>query len=145
MKTTEKQIQLFNIPAQHEPIKEELQNAVLNVLDSYKYILGDQGTAFEKEFANAMGTTYAVGVSSGTSALHLAVQALDLRPGEAVLTSPFTFIGTTIGILSAGASIQFCDIDDTTLTLDPNEAMIDPISYPTTPERLRRRPTTTAA
>src|SRR5688572_15830892 len=98
-------IPLFDIPAQHASIKDELRKAILQVLDSHHYILGREGAEFEKEFAQAAGAAFAEGVSSGTSALHLAVQALDLKPGSGVMTVPFTFIGTTIGILSAGATI----------------------------------------
>ena len=115
-------IPLFDIQAQHAPLKEELREAVLKVLDSCHFILGEEGKAFEEEFARLLGVPHAVGISSGTSAIHLALQAVDLHPGDGVLTVPFTFIGTTIGVLAAGGEIQFSDIDPRTLTMDPKEA-----------------------
>ena len=120
--TTSHQIPLFDIPSQHAPFKGELHRAVLDVLDSCNFILGKEGELFEKEFAAAMGSSYAVGVSSGTSALHAALQALDVGRGDGVLTAPFTFIGTTIGAAALGADIQFADIDPATYTLDPVDA-----------------------
>ncbi len=119
---TDKSIPLFDVEAQHAFLNNDLEKAVRRVLRSCHYILGEEGAEFEKEFAETIGTRFAEGLSSGTSALHLAVQALDVGRGAGVLTVPFTFIGTTIGILSAGAEVQFCDIDPVTLTMDPADA-----------------------
>lgn len=114
-----KKIPLFEIPKQHAPIRRELQKAALRVLASHQYILGSEGVHFEREFSRALGSRFTVGVSSGTSALHLALAALEVGPGDGVLTSPFTFIGTTIAAASVGADIQFADVDPVSLTLDP--------------------------
>jgi dTDP-4-amino-4,6-dideoxygalactose transaminase len=119
---SEDTVPLFDITGQHAPLRQELRQAVLKVLDSCHYVLGEEGSSFENEFANALGSRHAVGVSSGTSALHLAITALGVGPGDGVLTIPMTFIGTTIGILAAGARIQFADIDPATMTMDPRDA-----------------------
>ncbi len=116
------QIPLFDIRAQHAKLKGELRRAVQKTLDSCSFVLGEEGRLFEEELAARFGVPHAIGVSSGTSALHLALQAVGVGPGDGVLTSPFTFIGTTIGVLAAGAEIQFADIDPVTLNLSPDEA-----------------------
>src|SRR5262245_1365536 len=110
-----KPVGLYDIEAQHKPLKKDLEKAVLRVLRSGKYVLGEEGAAFESAFAALQGAKFCAGVSSGTSALHLALLALDLEPGQAVLTSPFTFIGTTIAAVAAGARIRFADIRPDTM------------------------------
>jgi dTDP-4-amino-4,6-dideoxygalactose transaminase len=91
---------------------------MLRVASSGRFVLGGEGRAFEEEFATYCGASYAVGVSSGTSALHLAIRAAGIGPGDEVITTPFTFIATTAGILYAGATPVFVDVDSETLNID---------------------------
>jgi dTDP-4-amino-4,6-dideoxygalactose transaminase len=89
------------------------------VLDSTQFILGEEVAAFEQEFAAYCGTTDAVGVNSGTSALHLALLAAGIGPGDEVITVPFTFVATVAAIDYAGAKAVFVDIDPETYTMAP--------------------------
>lgn len=90
----------------------EIENAVLKVLRSGNFILGKELEQFEKEVAKFLKVKYAVGVSSGTQALTLAIKSLDIKTGDEVITTPFTFIATIEAILEAGARPVFIDIDD---------------------------------
>jgi dTDP-4-amino-4,6-dideoxygalactose transaminase len=94
--------------------------AVRRVLEGGWYILGPEVTAFEQEFAAAMGGTYAIGVGSGTEALHLALRACGIGPGDAVFTVSHTAVATVAAIELAGATPVLVDIDPRTFTLDPN-------------------------
>jgi len=111
-------IRLLDLSAQYDTIREEIEPAVLEALASCQYVLGPQVAAFESEFASYCGDEHGVGVNSGTSALHLALLAAGVGPGDEVVTSPFTFVATVAAILYAGARPVFADIDPTTLTLD---------------------------
>ena len=104
---------------QYRTIKPEIDAAVLRVLDSAQFILGEEVVAFEREFAAYCGTTEAVGVNSGTSALHLALLAAGIGPGDEVITVPFTFVATVAAIDYAGATPVFVDIDPETYTMAP--------------------------
>jgi dTDP-4-amino-4,6-dideoxygalactose transaminase len=90
------------------------------VLDSGQFVLGPEVEAFEQEFARYCGTAHAVGVSSGTSALHLALLAAGVGPGDDVVTVPFTFVATVAAIHYAGARPVFVDVEPGTLTMDPS-------------------------
>jgi len=102
--------------------------AVLEVLDSGFLAQGPRTAAFERCFADMCGVTHAIAVSSGTSALHIALLAHEIGPGDEVITSPFTFIATANAILFAGAKPVFVDIDPETFNIDPQliEAAITP-------------------
>jgi dTDP-4-amino-4,6-dideoxygalactose transaminase len=106
---------------QYRSIKPEVDAAVLRVLDSSQFILGEEVAAFEREFAAYCGTTEAIGVNSGTSALHLALLAAGVGPGDEVITVPFTFVATAAAIVYAGATPVFVDIEDETFTMAPEE------------------------
>jgi dTDP-4-amino-4,6-dideoxygalactose transaminase len=108
-----------DLRAQYRSIKAEIDAAVLRVLDSTQFILGDEVTAFEREFAAYCGTSDAVGVNSGTSALHLALLAAGVGPGDEVITVPFTFVATAAAIVYAGARPVFVDIDPDTCNMAP--------------------------
>src|SRR5205823_10654419 len=82
-------IPLLNLKAQYQSLKPALDDAVIRVLESGRYVLGPEVSAFEEEFAANCGTRHAVGVGSGTSALHLALLALGIGPGDEVVTVPF--------------------------------------------------------
>jgi dTDP-4-amino-4,6-dideoxygalactose transaminase len=113
-------IPLVDLQAQYESIKDEINGAVDRVLRNGQFILGPEVKAFEEEMAAYCGTKYAVGVASGTDALHLALLAIDLKPGDEVITTPFTFIATAEVITHCGATPVFADIDPRTFNLDPS-------------------------
>lgn len=91
-------------------------------MDSGCFILGPQGENFEREFARALGVRHAVGLSSGTEALILALKALKIGPGDEVIIPAFTFIASASAVAAVGAKPVFADIDPRTLTLDPASA-----------------------
>lgn len=113
------QIPMVDLQVQYQQLKVEIDQAIAGVLDTSHYILGPQGQAFETETAAYLGVKHAIGVSSGTDALHLALRAAALGPGDEVITSPFTFIATAEAIAYVGATPVFVDIDPQTFNLDP--------------------------
>jgi len=122
------QIPLVDLKAQYLSIKPEIDAAIQRVLDSTAFIHGPEVTAFEEEFARYLGVRAAVGVASGTAALHLALLAFDIGPGDEVITTPHTFYATAEAIAQAGATPVFVDIQADTCNLDPTriEAAITP-------------------
>jgi len=94
-------------------------NAVSNVLRSGKLVMGKKVEEFEENFANFIGTRYSIATSNGTTALYLALLALDIGPGDEVITTPFSFIASANAILFTGAKPVFVDIDPKTFNLDP--------------------------
>jgi dTDP-4-amino-4,6-dideoxygalactose transaminase len=108
-----------DLQSQYRSIKGEIDAAVLRVLDSAQFILGDEVAAFEREFAAYCGTAEAVGLNSGTSALHVALLAAGVGPGDEVITVPFTFVATAAAIVYTGATPVFVDIDPITYCMDP--------------------------
>jgi dTDP-4-amino-4,6-dideoxygalactose transaminase len=121
-------IPFVDLKAQYRAIKDEIDEAIGRVLDSAQFILGEQVEAFESEFANYCGTTHALGVNSGTSALHLALLAAGVGPGDEVITVSYTFVATIAAIRYCGARPVFVDIDPRSCTMDPAliEAAITP-------------------
>jgi perosamine synthetase len=99
---------------------DEEKRAVLEVLDSGNIAQGPRVQAFEEAFANMCDVKYAVACSSGTTALHIALLAHGIGPGDEVITSPFTFIASSNSILYTGARPVFVDIDSRTFNIDPN-------------------------
>jgi dTDP-4-amino-4,6-dideoxygalactose transaminase len=114
--------------AQYRSIKPEIDAAIGSVLESSQFALGSEVAAFEREFAEYCGVAHAVGVNSGTSALHLALLAADIGPGDEVVTSPFTFVATVAAIFYTGARPTYADVDPRSFTIDPAkiEAAITP-------------------
>ncbi len=121
-------IPFLDLKAQYAGIKDEIDSAVLRVLASAQYVLGDEVAAFEREFAAYCGTEHAVAVNTGTSALHVALLAAGVGPGDEVITVPFTFVATAAAIRYAGATPVFVDIDPVTFNMDPEklEAALTP-------------------
>ena len=97
----------------------QIDRAIARVLDSGRYILGDEVAAFETEFARYLGARHAVGVGSGTQALSLALVALGIKPGDEVVTVAMTFVATAIAIEEVGAKPVFVDVDPQTRCMDP--------------------------
>jgi len=113
----------FNdLKPQYAAIKDEVDAAIRGVLERGWYILGPEVEAFEAEFAAYCGARYAVGVGSGTEALHLALWACDLKPGDEVITVAHTAVPTINAISLTGARPVFVDVDPATRTMDPAAA-----------------------
>src|SRR3989344_5944243 len=93
----------------------------INFVDNTAFILGNEVESFENEFAQYCGVKYGIGVDSGTSALSLALRALNIKEGDEVITVPNTFIATTLAISSVGANVKFVDIDPVTYNMDVNK------------------------
>ncbi|WP_353475875.1 DegT/DnrJ/EryC1/StrS family aminotransferase (plasmid) [Salipiger sp. H15] len=117
-------IPFLDLKRQNASISDELESAVLEVLRSGNYVLGEPVRRFEENFAAYCGTRHAVAVSSGTSALHLALLAAGIGPGDEVITVPATFVATVAAILYCGATPVLIDVDPLTLTMDP--ALLEP-------------------
>ena len=113
-------IPFLNLRAQYATIQSDLETAALNVLRSGRYVMGEEVAALEEEFAAYCGTSHAIAVNTGTSALHLALLAAGVGPGDEVITTPFTFVATAAAIRYVGARPVFVDIDPATFTIDPN-------------------------
>ncbi|AGA70621.1 putative PLP-dependent enzyme possibly involved in cell wall biogenesis [Desulfitobacterium dichloroeliminans LMG P-21439] len=111
-------IPLLDLKAQYLAIKEEIDQAVLGVLDSSKFIFGPEMKTFEEEIAAYCGTKHAVAVGNGTDALVIALKACGIGPGDEVITSPFTFFASAESIAQVGATPVFVEIDPQTLNMD---------------------------
>jgi dTDP-4-amino-4,6-dideoxygalactose transaminase len=111
-------IPFLDLRAQYAGIKDEIQGAINRVFESGQYILGDEVAAFESEFARYVGAQHGIAVNSGTSALHLAMLAAGVGPGDEVITVPFTFVATVAAICYTGARPVFVDIDPKSFTMD---------------------------
>lgn len=109
------------IPISKPYIGEEEKQAVLDVLSSGMIVQGPRTALFEEKFAEIIHTKYAVATSSGTTALHVALLAHGIKPGDEVITSPFTFFATISSILYTGAVPVFVDIEEDTFNLDPDK------------------------
>src|SRR5690606_37671535 len=112
-------IPFVDLKAQYLSIKSEVDAAIQGVLESCQFTLGSEVAAFEEEFAAYCGAKHGIGVNTGTSALHLALLAADIGPGDEVITVPFTFVATVAAIHYTGATPVFVDVDPDTLTMDP--------------------------
>jgi dTDP-4-amino-4,6-dideoxygalactose transaminase len=121
-------IPFVDLKAQYRSIKSEVRDAIDRVLESSHFVLGPEVKAFEEEFAAYCQTDHSVGVNTGTSALHLAMLAAGIGPGDEVITIPFTFVATAAAVAYAGATPVFVDIDPVSYTMDPSkiEAAITP-------------------
>ena len=135
-------IPFVDLKAQYRSIKPEVTAAIAGVLESCEFTLGSEVAAFEKEFAAYCRGEHGVGVNSGTSALHLALLAAGVGPGDEVITVPFTFLATVSAIDYTGARPVFVDVDPRTLTMDPAalEAAITPRTRAVIPVHLYGRP-----
>ncbi len=104
-------IAFVDLATQHAQVKTEIMDAVQRVMDTGQFILGDELQAFEEEFAEYCGTLHCVGVGSGTDALHLALRAYGVGPGDEVITAANTFIATAFAICHTGATPVLVDIE----------------------------------
>jgi len=114
-------IPLVDLRAQYRKLKGEINPAIQAVLDKCNFILGDEAATFEREFARFVGVDHGVGVSSGTEALHLTMRALEIGPGDEVITVANTFIATAQAISLAGARPVLVDCDPESYEIDINQ------------------------
>ena len=111
-------IPILDLKRQYEQIGKEVEKEVVDVLRSGSYILGKHNKALEEDMAEYVGVKHAVGLNSGTDALHLALRALDIGAGDEVISVAFTFVATTEAIGIVGAKPVFVDIDPDTFNID---------------------------
>lgn len=121
-------INFIDLQSQYQKYKSEIDASIHAILDSSQYILGKDVAELEKELAAYTGASHCISCSSGTDALLLALMALDIKPGDEVITSPFTFIATAEMIALLGAKPVYVDIDEQTYNIDASliEAKITP-------------------
>ena len=121
-------IPFLDLKAQYQSIKPEIDAAVASVLESCQFILGPEVASFEQEFAAYCGATECIALNSGTSALHLALLAAGVGPGDEVIAVPFTFVASVAAVIYTGARPVLIDIDPRSFTMDPAaiEAAITP-------------------
>ena len=136
------QVPPFSLGQQINDLGTDLEEAVLQVLRSGQYIGGAQLNAFEDAFATSVDTSHAVGCNSGTDALILALRALEIGPGDEVITCSFSFFATAEAISAVGATPVFVDVDPVTylIDLDRIEAAITPATKALMPVHLFGRP-----
>lgn len=121
-------IPLFDTRTPLEPLREQLRERVMAVLDDGRYILGPDVQAFEREFAAYLGVEHVIGVANGTDALTIALRAAGVGPGDEVVVPSFTFYASAEAIPPTGAAPVFCDVDRDThnLTVDTVRAALTP-------------------
>src|ERR1700681_2545154 len=112
-------IPFLDLKAQYQQIKPEIDAAVLRAIDSSQFVLGPEVAAFEERFASYCQVKHCVAVNSGTSALHLALLAAGVGPGDEVITVSLTFVATTAAVLYSGAKPVFVDVDPTPWKINP--------------------------
>ena len=135
-------IDFANLQHQHQRYKEEIERAVYDVMQQCNFIMGEPVQALEQELESFTQAAHAITCSSGTDALQLALMALDIRAGDEVITTPFTFIATAEMIAHLGATPVFVDIDEHTYNIDASkiEAAITPKTKAIIPVHLYGQP-----
>jgi len=135
-------VPFLDLKAQYVSIKSEVDAAIQGVLNTCQFTLGNEVAAFEQEFAAYCGSAHGIGVNNGTSALHLALLAAGIGPGDEVVTVPFTFVASVAAIYYTGATPVFVDIDPRTYTMDPTlvEAALTPRTKAILPVHLYGQP-----
>ena len=131
-------VPLLDLKPQYQALKPELDAAVARVAESQYFILGPEVACFESGVATYCGVEHGIGVSSGTDALIVAMMALDIKPGDEVITSPYTFFGTVGSIVRLGATPVFVDIEPNSFNIDVSkiEAAITPCTRVIAPVHL---------
>jgi dTDP-4-amino-4,6-dideoxygalactose transaminase len=121
-------VPLLDLRAQYASIRDEVRTAIDRVLESQRFTLGPEVEKLEQEIAAYCGCSHAIGLSSGTDALHVAFMAIDIKPGDEIITTPYSFFATAGEIARLGATPVFAEIDRKTYNIDPAgiEAKISP-------------------
>ena len=114
-------IQFFDLSRSHDPLRSEFHDVLDRLIDSSEYILGPNVENFENKFSQYCQSSYSIATNSGTSALHLALEACGVSAGDEVITTPMTFIATAASISYLKATPIFVDVEPTTWTLDPKK------------------------
>jgi dTDP-4-amino-4,6-dideoxygalactose transaminase len=135
-------VPFVDLKQQYTGIKDEILSAVSRVFESSQFVLGKEVAAFEEEFAAYCGAIHGIAVNTGTSALHLALLAAGIGPGDEVITVPLTFVATTAAIVYTGAKPVFVDVHPITYTMDAArlEAAITPRTKAILPVHLYGQP-----
>ena len=128
MSTPSIKVPYLDLKAQYHSIKAEIDCAITRIMESSQFVLGAEVSDFEKEFARYCASSDCIAVNSGTSALHLALLAAGVGPGDEVITVPFTFVASVAAILYTGARPVLVDIEPRSFNMDPTrvEAAITP-------------------
>jgi dTDP-4-amino-4,6-dideoxygalactose transaminase len=116
-------VPLLDLHAQYRPLRAEILTAIERVCDSQRFIMGPEITSLESELALMLGVRHAVAVSSGTDALLLALMALDIKPGDEVVTPTYSFFATAGAVARLGARPVLVDIDEATFNIDAAQAV----------------------
>src|SRR6266496_3666823 len=116
---TELKVPYFDLKGQYQLLRDEIRTAIDRVCNKAAFTLGEEVERFERAFAEYCGVKHCVGLNSGTSALHLALLAAGIGPGDEVITTSNTFIATVEAILYTGATPVFADVDPATANIDP--------------------------
>ncbi len=132
----------LDLVAQMRPLRKEIDAAIARTLDNCSFCLGPDVAQFEKEFARFCGAGHCVAFNSGTSALHVAMLLLGIKPGDEVVTTPSTFVATSWAISYVGAKPVYVDIEDATFNLNPKlvEKAITPRTRAVLPVHLYGQP-----
>jgi len=132
----------LDLKAQYQSIKPEIDAAIASVLDSCQFVLGAEVAGFEQDFAAYCGTAECIALNSGTSALHLALLAAGVGPGDEVITVPFTFVASVAAVTYTGARPVLVDIDPRSFTMNPStiEGAITPRTKAILPVHLYGQP-----
>ena len=110
---------LFNdLQAQYFDLRADIDNAIKNTISSSAFVRGDEVKLFEQEFAKNTENKFCISCANGSDALFIALKALNLKPGDEVITTSFSWIATSAAITMAGGNVKFCDIEDGTFNLD---------------------------
>jgi dTDP-4-amino-4,6-dideoxygalactose transaminase len=135
-------VPFLDLKAQYRSIKGEILEGLNRVLEGSGFILGEEVAAFEREFAAYCGAEHGIAVNSGTSALHLALLAAGVKPGDEVITVSFTFVATAAAVLYTGARPVLVDVDPQSLTMDAHqiERAITPRTKAILPVHLHGQP-----
>lgn len=114
-------ISMVDLKKQYAGIKDEIDNSVKEIIESTQFILGKKVTEFENACSQYLGVKHSIACASGTDALQIAMMALDIKPGDEIITTPFTFVATAETIAILGAVPVYVDIDDKTYNIDPEK------------------------
>src|SRR5947199_1213606 len=128
----------FKIPLMRPVVDEEMLQAALYSLQNEKLVMGESVFKFEEEFARYCRSRYAVSTGSGTAALQIALQSMEVGPNDEVMTTPFSVFATSNAVIHAGAKPRFAAVEDNGFNLDPDEvaAVLTPITRVNTSDHL---------